>query len=63
MADLIIENVDLEALEKQRKALNRAMGMMEEGRVPRQKTVDELRGLENMLDHWSDEIYHAKEGG
>lgn len=57
--DLIIKNVDLDLLEKQRLSLIRAINQFT---IPNclesnQTMVNDLIGLENMLNAWSDARY------
>lgn len=56
MANLIIENVDLKALEEQRQALNRTVDS------DCISVADEalMKGLASMLDEWSDKIYRRE---
>jgi hypothetical protein len=62
---LSVEGVDLELLEEQRKSLQRVIGCLH-GMVGytllgiTAEDVENLEGLENMLDTWSDERYFAK---
>jgi hypothetical protein len=52
---LVIENVDADLLEEQRKALSRAIDCSGAGRKADQKDLRLLGGLLNLLDAWSDE--------
>ena len=64
MATITIKDVDVKLLEKQRKILNKALFKVDDdyGSVLLDvKEVDALQGVMNMLDSWSDEIYHSKE--
>lgn len=57
MGTLIIRNIDLELLEKQRGALTRTLIAME----IKEGDLELMEGLEAMLDAWSDERYHKAE--
>ena len=57
---LIIDNVDFDLLEKQRKILNKAFYT---GNVQQAKPLKALRGILNMLDSWSDNRFYEKDGG
>jgi hypothetical protein len=59
---LAVINVDLTLLEKQRKSLQHVVNCLLVGyKLPGVTTedVENLEGLENMLDAWSDERYFA----
>jgi len=61
---ITIKGVDVNLLEKQRKIINKALFKVDDdyGSVLLDvKEVDALQGVMNMLDSWSDEIYHSKE--
>jgi len=58
MSRLVIEKVDLDLLEKQRKVLNKFL--CTQSGVLTDDEVEALEGLANMLDEWSDKIYFDK---
>ncbi|MCK9521345.1 MAG: hypothetical protein M0R74_20320 [Dehalococcoidia bacterium] len=65
---LIIEDVDMDLLEEQRKDLSEAIDYLAtrslyglKARPKRDRWVESLRGLENMLNVWSDKRFYAKE--
>lgn len=51
---LIIEGVDFYVLESQRHALYRTIDLAET-----RDDADLLEGLYNMLEEWSDDLYHS----
>lgn len=51
---LIIENVDLSMLEKQRMALVRALFVLDDLTVLSSEDKELMNGLLHLLDHWSD---------
>lgn len=56
---LIIDNVDFEMLEKQRKILGNFL--YSKRKLMKEEEKDELLGLCNMLDDWSDKIYYDEQ--
>lgn len=52
---LVIENVDVELLEKQRRALHHLLGDVNQLFIGAPKDIELVEGLVNMLDAWSDE--------
>ena len=56
MRILIIDNVDLELLERQRLILS----TLQPNQIPTHEQMDAIEGIQNMLDGWSDEIYHKE---
>jgi hypothetical protein len=65
---LIIEDVDMDLLEEQRKDLSEAIDYLAtrslyglKARPKWDRWVESLRGLENMLNVWSDKRFYAKE--
>jgi len=60
---ITIKGVDVKLLEKQRKIINRAVDRMDFETITLfgEEEVDALQGVMNMLDSWSDEIYHIKQ--
>lgn len=55
---LIIDNVDFDKLEKQRKTLNSVLSLVLP--ITREQEED-LEGLEAMLDEWSDKRYRDEQ--
>ena len=60
MSTLIIEGVDLEQLEQQRKLLNNFLFVSDSCEVLTDDEEEALQGIANMLDSWSDKIYFDK---
>ena len=60
---LLISDVDLDQLERQRVLLNQMLDALMEshGELVTPEQVDALVGVMNMLDEWSDEVYFSKE--
>lgn len=62
MDTLIIHNVDLDLLEKQRKILSRVIDKLHERNLfDNDDDRVYIEGLHNMLDYWSDKIYHESQ--
>lgn len=61
-ATIIIEGVDTKKLERQRKRLHRVIHAFQCGQPIKERNIDALEGLVNMLDHWSDEEYYRRKG-
>jgi hypothetical protein len=59
---ITIAGVNTKKLEKQRKHLHRVINAFQCEKPIREKSIDALEGLVNMLDHWSDEEYYLKKG-
>jgi len=63
METLLIQGVDLDLLEQQRRALTRVLHRLSLAfALPEDeaKDYDTLLGLENMLDEWSDQRYFTE---
>lgn len=56
---VVIHNVDVELLDRQRLALVRITDDLENCRRPEPEDMELIAGLQNMLDAWSDDRYHA----
>lgn len=61
--DVTFENVDVKLLDRQRLALERVLCDTIVGRPCSEEDSELVSGLQNMLDDWSDERYHAAGGG
>ena len=61
---MIVPNIDPDQLEKQRKLLRRVLWGLgdKKQKLPSKRSLDELEGLLNMLDYWSDEAFFAARG-
>jgi hypothetical protein len=60
MSTLTIDNVNLVQLEGQRKLLNNFLFVSDSCEVLTDEEEEALQGIANMLDSWSDKIYHDK---
>ena len=60
MATIIIKDINIKLLEEQRKIIGNALCRVDDdGSVLlNPEEVNALLGVSNMLDAWSDEIYH-----
>jgi hypothetical protein len=57
--NLVICDIDLDLLEKQRITLQDLLANVME--MDQTEEEEALSGVVNMLNHWSDEMYHRKE--
>jgi len=63
METLIIENVNFDLLEEQRKTLDKIVGFACEGvTFLRRKDIEALSGISEMLNAWSDDMFYRKQG-
>ena len=62
MATIIIKGINVKLLEEQRKIISNALCRVDDdGSVLlNPEEVNALLGVSNMLDAWSDEIYHKE---
>jgi hypothetical protein len=58
---LIIEGIDFDLLDRQRLALTRVVDAANRGESAKPEDVELVEGIQNMLDHWSDERYYQKQ--